>query len=91
MHVCAHGVGKANDQLEVAANAGSVCRFLHQLQVAEGIGDCAGFLVEIRGWQDHVGQHRGLGQEHVLHDDKGVVQSFAETMPSGQSDSAPTI
>ena len=67
-------VGEADDHLEVGADAGAVGGLLDQLQVAVGVGDGAGFFVEICGGQDDVGEHSGLGEEHVLDDDEGVFE-----------------
>ena len=77
LHIRAHLVGDADDQLEVGAHAGPVGGLLHQLQVAVAVGDGAGLLVEIRGRKHNVGERGGLGKEHILHDDEGVFQRAA--------------
>ena len=49
LDVGTHRRSQANDQLEVRANSGAIGGFLHQLEIAKGVGDGAGFLVEIGG------------------------------------------
>ena len=73
-HVGAHLVGDADDHLEVGADAGAVAGLVDQLQVAVAVGDGAGLLVEVGGGKDDVGERGGLGEEHVLHDDEGVLE-----------------
>ncbi len=72
--VGAHLVGDADDHLEVGAHTGAVGGLLHLLQIAVAVGDGAGLLVEIGGGKDDVGERGGLGEEHVLHDDEGVLE-----------------
>ena len=67
-------VGDADDHLEVGADAGAVGGLLDELQIAVGVGDGAGLLVEIGGGKNDVGERGGLGEEHVLHDDEGVLE-----------------
>ena len=74
LHIRAHLVGDADDHLEVGADAGAVARLVDQLEVAVAVGDGAGFFVEVRGGKDDVGKRRGLGEEHLLHDDEGVLE-----------------
>ena len=71
---CAHLVGDADDHLEVGADAGAVGGLVDLLEVAVAVGDGAGFLVEVGGGEDDVGERGGLGEEHVLHDDEGVLE-----------------
>ena len=72
--VGAHLVGDADDHLEVGADAGAVGGLFHLLEVAVAVGDGAGLLVEVGGGKDDVGERGGLGEEHVLHDDEGVLE-----------------
>ncbi len=74
VHVGAHLVGDADDHLEVGADAGAVSGFVDQLEVAVAVGDGAGLFVEVRGGKDDVGVVRGLGEEHLLYDDEGVLE-----------------
>ena len=46
LDVGAHGSGDADDDFEVGLDAGPVSGFLCELDVAIGVGDCAGFFVE---------------------------------------------
>jgi hypothetical protein len=57
-----------------SGDAGFVGGLLDELQVAVAVGDGAGFLVEVGGGQDDVGEGGGLGEEDVLHDDEGVLE-----------------
>ena len=83
VHILSHGVGDADDQLQIGANAGAVCGFFDQLQIAVGIGDGAGFFVEARRGQYYVCQLRCRGQKHVLHDKECIVQCFrGNTQPA---------
>ena len=75
LDVGTHRCGEANDQLEVRANAGAVGGFLHELEVAEGVGDGAGFLVEIGRGENDVGEPGGLREEHILHNEEGIAQN----------------
>ncbi len=52
-----------------------------QLEVAVAVGDGAGLLVEVRGGKDDVGERGGLGEEHLLHDDEGVLAATAGSTP----------
>ena len=54
-NVRAHLVGDADDHLEVSADAGAVAGLVDELKVAVAVRDGAGFLVEIRGGKDDVG------------------------------------
>ena len=74
LNVRAHLVGEADDHLEVGADAGAVCGLRDQLEVAVAVGDGAGLFVEVRGGKDDVGEGGGLGEEHVLNDDEGVLE-----------------
>ena len=52
----AHLVGDADDHLEVGADAGAVAGFFDLLEVAVAVGDGAGFLVQVGGGKDDVGE-----------------------------------
>ena len=72
--VGAHLVGKTDDHLEVGADARAVGGLVDLLEVAVGVGDRSGFLVQIGGGEDDVGEAGGLGEEHVLDDEEGVFE-----------------
>ena len=57
--------------------------FADQLPVAVGIGHRAGLLIEIGRGQHHVGERRGLGHEHLLHDEKGIFERLAADAIAG--------
>ncbi len=74
LHVRAHLVGDADDHLKVGADAGAVTGFVDELEVTVAVGDGAGLLVEVGGGEDDVGKGGGLGEEHVVDDDEGVLE-----------------
>jgi hypothetical protein len=49
---------------------GNFARLLHQLQIAAGVRIRSRFLVGVGRRQNHVGDVRGFGQEHILHHHK---------------------
>ncbi len=73
--VDAHGAGEPNENFEVGFDACAVGGFANDLDVAEGVGDGAGFFVETRGGKNDVSQRRSLGEEKILHDEEGVLKS----------------
>ena len=70
----AHRIRDAHNHFEIGLAAADFSGFLHQLQIAAGIGECSGFLVSIGRRQDHVGECSGFGQEHVLHHDESSCE-----------------
>ena len=44
------------------------------MEIAVGVRDGAGFLVQVGGGEDHVGEGGGLGEEEVLDDEEGVLE-----------------
>ena len=62
--------------------------FLQQLQIAAGVGERAGFFVGIRGGQYNIGHQRGLGEEHVLHDDESSWRRRRDRHSNGRRDSS---
>jgi hypothetical protein len=44
------------------------------LEIAVAVSDGARLLVEVGGGKNHVSERGGLGQEHLLDDDEGVLQ-----------------
>jgi hypothetical protein len=53
-------VGETDNELEVGAYAGLIGCLGDELQVAVAIGDRAGFLVEVGGGEDDVGEDGGV-------------------------------
>ena len=53
------------------------------LEVAVGVGDGAGLLVEVGGGEDDVGKLRGLGEEHVLNDNEGIAEGGGIDLEAG--------
>ena len=68
-------VSQADDDFEVGADPGLVGSLLDELEVAVGVGDGAGFFVEVGSGEDDVGEGGCFGQEHVLNNQKDVLQS----------------
>ena len=46
MHIFSHGVGNANNQFQIGANARAVRSLFDQLQIAERIGDGTGLFIQ---------------------------------------------
>ena len=72
--VDAHSAGESNEDFEVGFDACAVCGFADNLDIAEGVGDGAGFFVEAGGGENNVSESRGLGEEKILHDEECVGQ-----------------
>ena len=70
-YVEAHGVRNANDHLEVRLGVRYLAGFLYELQIAAGVRIGPRFLIRIRRGQNHIGNRRCFGQEHILNYDKG--------------------
>ena len=74
LDIDSHAACETHEDFEVGLDTGAIGCFLHQLHIAKGVGDSAGFFVKTRGWKDNVGQRGGLREEDVLHNDEGVLQ-----------------
>ncbi len=77
LYVGTHLVGDADDHLEVGADAGAVTSLGYLLEIAVAVGHGTGFLVEVGCGKDDIGQLRGLCEEHLLHDNEGVLEGDA--------------
>jgi hypothetical protein len=64
----AHAAGETDEDFKVGFDAGAVGSLANDLNVAEGVGDGAGFFVEAGGGKDDVSKRCSLGEEKILDD-----------------------
>ena len=67
LNVRAHAAGEADEDFEVWFYARLVGCLADELEIAVGVGDGAGFLVEACNGEDDVGHGGSFREKHVLH------------------------